>query len=148
MPEQPNKSKRPNGRPTKYKPKYCQAIVDYFDIDVQEYRSGEKKFPTFADFAHTIGVSHDSIPRWAEKYPDFCVAYKKAKSLLESFFIRAGMESAINTTFAIFYSKNCLGWKDKQEIDQSVNLAGSLKINIVRNKDGKNDSSGSDIENT
>jgi len=149
MPEQPKKSRKGvGGRPTKYKPEYCQKIIDYFSIDVEEYKSGEKKYPTFIDFAHSINVSDESMNRWKEKYPEFRGAYKKAKKLLESFFIQAGMQGAVNTTFAIFYSKNCLGWKDKQEIDQSVNLAGSLKINIVRNKDGKNDSNRSNIENT
>jgi len=135
MPEQ-QKKKNPGGRPTLYKPEYCQMIIDFFNISVDDYRNGEKEFPTLADFAHEIGFSKSTLHDWRKNHKEFSDAYKKAEELREAFFVKAGMQGALNTTFAIFYSKNCLGWKDKQEIDQTVNLAGSLKINVVK-KDGK-----------
>lgn len=136
MPEQPKKRKV--GRPSKYKPEFCQMIIDHFDLEVEDYANGSRQFPTFIDFAHKIGVCDETLQEWCRSKPEFSASYKKAKKLLEAFFIKAGMENKLNTTFAIFYSKNCLGWKDKQEVDQTVNLAGSLNINIVRNKDGNN----------
>ena len=90
----------PAGRPTKYKIEYCQAIIDYFDIDPYieapikvtmkngsiiektELRANDMRF--LSGFARKIGVDHSSLTEWANKYPEFSSALKKAKKLQEN----------------------------------------------------------------
>jgi len=77
------------GAPTKFKPEYTKAMIDFFDIEpykketmeqVTEYyqdgtvrRKSEKfkyipeKFPTILKFAKNIEVAYFTVKRWADK---------------------------------------------------------------------------------
>lgn len=78
-----------NGRPSKFKPEFAEALVKFFDIEpyikeVQEklteyYKDGEvkkesekfrlvpNKMPTLYRFSKAIGVDYTTVWRWAEK---------------------------------------------------------------------------------
>jgi hypothetical protein len=81
----------PGGRPTKYKERYAQELLDYFSGEVvqevktvtagsngkggewskEEVRHEALFFPTLELFAHKIGVDDDTLVEWAKaKYPD------------------------------------------------------------------------------
>lgn len=114
--------KNKGGRPTKYKPEYCDAIIEFFDRERERRRelNGKEEvvgahLPQFADFAHSIGVDYDTLLNWRDKYPDFFGAYKKAKKLQESVLVQNTLQGHYNPAFAIFWSKNCMGWSDKRE---------------------------------
>ena len=69
MPEiKPEKSKNPGGRPTKFKPEYCEAIVEFMG-------QGYSK----TAFAGSIGVSRDTILEWAKGYPEFSGAARASQ---------------------------------------------------------------------
>ena len=76
--------------------------------------------PTFQGFAAEIHVDTDTLRNWRDRYPEFEKAYKQAKQLQEYIWLTNSMSGLYNTQFAIFYGKNCLGYKDKQEIDARV----------------------------
>ena len=59
-------AKHNNGRPTTYKPEYCQDIVEFM---------GQGK--SLAQWATKHGISPQCIMRWPHKYPDF----RKAKDV-------------------------------------------------------------------
>lgn len=124
------------GRPTKYKPEYCQEIIDFFNIEpyreVMEtyyYKNGESKetvklvandLPFISMFAHKIDVSTTAIKRWNEKYPEFSTALKKAKELQQNHLVQNGLQGNYQTAFAIFTAKNITDWRDNNVlIDQS-----------------------------
>lgn len=129
-----------NGRPTKYKPEYCEEIVGYFSakpFDEVETPYGPKKvanpMPTFHKFAQFIGVNEDTVVEWVKaedkdgnlKYPEFSAAYKRAKELQKWFLIENGLNGVYNATFAIFTAKNITDMRDKTEIDHT---SGGEKI--------------------
>lgn len=134
------KRKEPFGRPTKYKPEYCEQIIEFFDIEqtmkkkkqvatnkgvveIEEEEAAE--FPTFVDFAMEIGVNIDTLKEWRDKHPNFSAAYKKAKKLQEGLIISNGMKGRYNTTFALFFLKCNAGWNDKAaetEANRTFNL--------------------------
>lgn len=98
-----------NGRPTKYKPEYCQIAMDYM-------KAGNTKI----QLAAHLGVNPDSIHEWTKKHTEFSVAIKKAERLSQAFWedilSRAALglpfryngvdHKSYNTTLIIFLMKN------------------------------------------
>jgi len=64
------KEKRPVGRPTKYKPEYCERVIEM----AREGRG-------WADYAASFEVDRASLYDWADNYEDFSTALKRAKVL-------------------------------------------------------------------
>ena len=132
------------GRPTTYKPEYCQKIIEYFSVepyyeklkkvvtkqgDVIEIPTLEASdLPTFAGFACEVDACRDTINEWVKEYPDFSAAHKKAKALQERFIAINGNKGLINTAFGIFTAKNVLRWTDRQEIDQTSKVEANIKV--------------------
>src|SRR5210317_110290 len=58
----------PGGRPTKYKKRYCQDVIEHM-----------KNGASFNSFAAKIEVDDSQIRRWKQKYPDFYTACKIAE---------------------------------------------------------------------
>lgn len=122
------------GRPTAYKPEYCDLIIAHFDKEPfttnfdeasgKTYRSAIL-LPTLTNFARTIGVSRATIYNWAEEHPEFLDAIKRAQELQEEVLMQNGLFGAYDKTFAIFTAKNICGWKDKQDIEHSGSI-GSI----------------------
>lgn len=142
-----NPRKRPprpgDGRPTTYRPEYCNMMIEYFDRppEVTHYKrtygtDGTIKseepiirgaeFPTFQGFAKTIGTTHKTLLDWKEANADFCEAYARAKEIQESIWLVGGMGNLYNSQFAQFFGKNCLGYKDKTETELSGKVEQGL----------------------
>ena len=144
-----------NGRPSKYKPRYCQDIVKFFsgkpykETEVTySYKNGDTKTvyedkandpPFFSGFARKIGVNTDTIVEWEKKHKEFSAAYKKAKDLQKEFLVVNGLKGTYQTAFAIFTMKNLTDWRNKDEIEHSGHLAVTV-INKIPRKNGQNHS--------
>lgn len=63
----------PAGRPTKYKPEYCERMIEL---------ASEGKLPM--DWCIEFDVTYQSIHDWRKKHPEFAEAYEKAKQLTEA----------------------------------------------------------------
>lgn len=122
----------PPGQPTKYDPKYCEEIIEYFSVKPYEIAMEEvvsqgrvvqrttevaSDYPSFAGFAVKIGVHRETLLNWCKANPQFFDAYKKAQSLQENWVLTNGMRSNVNVPFGIFIAKNNLGYKDKQDVE-------------------------------
>ena len=107
--------KHAGGRPTKYKPEYCEEIVEYM-------RDGK----SLAEFAAYIDVDHDTINNWAKKYSEFFGAKKRAIKLSEAWWTAQGREALRDREFnhVLWYMnmKNRFGWRDKQEIEMDTSV--------------------------
>lgn len=131
------------GRPTKYKPEYCEQLREFFSgepcREVIETISGKNwskeeskllpnRFPTFENFAASVNVHVDTLHEWCEVYPEFSEAYTYAKNRQKAWLIENGMNGTYNPHFTQFVAKNITDMKDKTEVDlnQSVSVAGSL----------------------
>lgn len=151
--------KRPQGRPTKYKPEYCQMLIDFFTkregekLELKHYDKNGKyrwsdwkilppKFPSFVGFAMQIGVDDDTLERWANpekkaKYPGFCGAYARAKEIQKKILVENALSGAYNPQFAIFLAKNITDMKDKQEMDHNPD-GKPIQISVVSYEPPKN----------
>ncbi len=142
------------GRPSKYKPEFCKAIVKFFDIEPTRevpvttvYKNGTEResteeranhLPFFSNFAHSIGVNDDTIVKWSKKYPDFNAAYTRAKALQKQHLITCGLLGLYNPVFAKFTAINITDMKDTSGIE----LGGkngepiTVKVEYVEAKNG------------
>jgi hypothetical protein len=134
------------GRPTKYRgDHHPQSLVDYFSKEptreiekVIRGKSGDftateivaEEFPTFAGWCASEDVDDETVSAWAAKFPDFSVAYKKAKQLQEAFLVENAIQSRYNPAFSIFFAKNNLGYRDKSEQELSGSV-GSYTVETV-----------------
>jgi len=110
------------GPTTKYK--------DYFPNDIISYFLMQEEFPTFAGFATECDCTMECLHEWQRKYPKFSEAYKKAKQIQENRTIQGAMSNTLNSTFSIFFLKNCHGYKDK--VEQEISGLESIVIDIVK----------------
>lgn len=101
------------GRPSKYKPEYCEAIV-----------AAAKKGDTFEMFACDLGVHIDTLHEWAKVHPEFGYAKKLAKQHMVvgmqklGFAAMNGKVPGFRDAMWIFWMKACHGWSESGPMDQ------------------------------
>lgn len=170
-PKNPRKqAKKKNGRPTKYKPSFCEKLIKFFDSDPYEEReiphyakSGKKdkegepivvwvdykrmpnNLPTLRDFAKLIKVGTSSVYRWLDEKDGafqikFQDAFILAQELRKWFLIQNGLQGLYNPLFAKFTAINVTDMKDKQETE----VSGTVKHEIVNFSNVKVTSNNSD----
>ncbi len=120
------------GRPTDYDPKYCQAILDFFNVDptretmktittkngtvIEEESEIATKMPFMVDFCDKIGISRSTLHNWTREHPEFMDAYTRAKEYQERHLVNNALLGNYNPGFAALVAKNWLGWKDKHDV--------------------------------
>ena len=131
--EPPKQLEQPEpGQPTKYKPEYCQQLIDYFSIEPLEIireqeitntdggkyisRRLPQRFPWFEGFARKIGVHRNTLKNWCAEHPEFAEAYDTAKDLQREFIVDVALSGAAPPSFAIFTMKNVCGWRDERDL--------------------------------
>lgn len=108
----------PAGRPTKYRPEYCDLVVSHMAGGA-----------SLTSFAAEIGVCRDTISEWADVHPEFSVSVKEGKAKCAAWWedlARKNAESGKgNATLCIFGLKNMAAddWRDKHEIDHNHDLS-------------------------
>jgi hypothetical protein len=109
-------------RPRKYNSEQIQEIVDNLSQYIEDM-----EIPIIAEFAYKNNILRQTL----YDYDEFSTLIKKCISKKEAQLERKALNGEVNTTFAIFSLKQ-LGWKDKQEIDHTVQ--GKLVINRAGDK--------------
>jgi len=121
----------PVGRPSLYDPKYCQEMIDYFNLPIAK-RIGQKteasELPQITGFAQKLGVSRQTLLDWTKAHPEFLDTYNHCLALQEQMIVGNAMLNRYNPYFAQFMLKNCHGWRDKQEVEQTVSRIEIDKI--------------------
>lgn len=131
------------GRPTKYDPKYCDEVIEFFNKPPFEYVEIEEEddngnvhktiamdkfnnpirvpcaLPTKERFAFSIGVHRSTLIEWANTHPEFSYAIKNAEDLQKDILIQNGLTQSYDKTFAIFVAKNVTDMNDKQQVDHT-----------------------------
>ena len=128
--------KNPVGRPTKYEPEMCQAMIDFFDIPYTVNvtktvlsKQGEpfevtetvaNDLPTVQAFCHKLGISEDTFFRWVKEKPEFSESYKKARAIQCAMWQSNSLKGLYRDAFTIFLGKNVFKWTDRQDIGLEV----------------------------
>lgn len=137
-------SKNKAGRPTKYDPKYCQEIIEFFDREytrevevVHTNKKGDtwshfeekpNDPPHLGQFAHKLGVNRSTLWEWAQKHPDFSKALTRAKEMAEDMVVNNAMRGFYNPNFTALVMKNRFGWKDKKETEHSGKVGQEIEV--------------------
>lgn len=101
----------PGGRPTKYKPEYCEQLVEW-----------GKQGLSFEAFAGEIDVCKETLYEWTRKHPEFLDAKKRHESKCRVWWEKIGNTQAAgklqgNATSWIFNMKNRFKWRDRIETE-------------------------------
>lgn len=146
-PEWMLEERRGRGRPTEYREEFCDMMIAFFDIEVQEVKTipledgtstvsvVQNTFPTLTRFASKLGVSRQTLHDWATKkdesgapvYPEFADAYARARDLQEALITEGGMAGSYEPRFATFAAKNLIGWKDQVETKIETTISAISK---------------------
>ena len=115
----------PGGRPTKYKPEYCEELVEFM---AQGY--------PYECFAATIGVGRSTLYDWEKEHQEFSDAKKVGKEMTYKALLEKGLDSlhdpgTLNNTVWIFMMKNMCDWTDRKEVksdntNRVVNLSHAI----------------------
>ena len=102
----------PMGRPPKYKPEYCDMLVEHMS-----------EGSSMLSFAAEIDVARSTLNEWADKYPEFSEAVSRGKAKCAAWWETVGRKLAVtgegNATMVVFGLTNMARdeWRNKQEID-------------------------------
>lgn len=101
------------GRPTKYKPEYCEALIEHMSQGL-----------SFEAFSAVIDVNQDTLHEWAKVHSRFSEAKKQAFSKCRLFWEKIGIEGiwnvegkTLNTGNYCFQMKNRFKWTDRVEVE-------------------------------
>ncbi|MBR4486109.1 hypothetical protein IKS57_01900 [bacterium] len=100
------------------KPRIFKTENEFYNkfIEYVEYCKKEERLPNVAGFCVYANINRDTFYDQKEFYLD---TYKKINEMLED---EALNNKFINDTLKIFYMKNKCGYKDKQEVDSTMNI--------------------------
>ena len=146
-----DKSKKPIGRPPKYKKIYCKDIITFFSINhtksivkEKENKDGSivkwttevaNRLPTFERFAVDIGVCRDTLDEWKNAkddkdklvHPEFSDAYKLCKNYQKDMLNDLGMRGFYNPHYTKFVAVNITDMKDRVE---NINIDKEFNDNV------------------
>lgn len=116
------------GRPTKYKPEYCEMLIEHMS---QGY--------SYETFGAVVDCSKQTVYDWEEHFPEFVDAKKRAFTKCQQFWEKLGIDNIIsrssreygsetlNTGVWVFNMKNRFKWTDRVEViekeEQPIKLA-------------------------
>ncbi len=142
-----NPRKRPprpgEGRPSKYKPEYCQMLIDHFDeepfreIEIPHYKGGvlawtdckevANRVPSLTKFATQNGLGWATVHDWLNPehgsyHEEFSDAYTHARALRADMLIDMGMSGVSPPASFKFVAVNLTDMRDKQETELNGNV--------------------------
>ncbi len=133
------------GRPTSYRPEYCDQIIELFSrpptktrvktirtakgAEITEEVEVPEKLPTLIEFAHSIGVNKDTLYEWAKHHVAFSVALTRAREKAETFLVQNGLLGLYPPKSFIFVAQNYTGLRDK--VEHTGEGGGPISVQIV-----------------
>jgi hypothetical protein len=122
------------GQPTKYRPEYCKALIDFFDRTPWEVQYDAKgtpkvvpvdKVPTIGRWCRHMGISQRTVGLWMSKHPEFAEAHATAMELQKSFYIETGTALGVGS-FVMFALKCHHGMSEPKQESPVQDLAQQL----------------------
>lgn len=103
--------KHPGGRPTKYRPEFCQTI-----IEVGEYGGW------LSEMAEACDVARSTMDEWAANHPEFSEALTRAKQKAQAWFETKGREGLTADKFNSALWAKQMSARHRDEYSERANL--------------------------
>ena len=113
----------PGGRPTKYKPEYCETVIELLNQGRSIY-----------SIARALQVAKSTLQEWAKEHEEFSAALTTGKDFSKGWWEDEGQDNLHNKEFnsTLWYMnmKNRHGYSDKTETNSHVHIsqADALKV--------------------
>jgi len=112
------------GRPSKYSPIFCETVIALMS-------EGASK----TEVAAELNIAWDTLHEWEKNFPEFSDAIKRGSKLSEGWWEKKARENlvsykdgpTINASLWYMNMKNRFGWKDKQEVEVTVDISDKLR---------------------
>jgi transposase len=120
----------PAGRPTDYRPEYCDDLVHHMNDGF-----------SFESFAGKVGNHHRTLYDWAEAHPEFLQAKRRGEDLAriwwEGTLKRIAVTNEGNATATIFALKNKFPaeWRDRQQHEHTGEGGGPVIFQTIYEAD-------------
>ena len=116
----------PAGRPTKYDPSYCDAVVEHM-------REGA----SLTSFAAEIGIGRSTINVWMDEHPEFLEAVIRGKAVCAAWWEKVARSNAVtgegNATLTVFGLKNMArdDWADRSAVELTGKDGGAIQTQTI-----------------
>lgn len=126
------------GRPTTYRPEYCQSIIDFFTRDSWELSTDMKgsskvvpkdNIPTLIRWCTSLGIPRRTVYDWIKTIPEFADAHDTAMELQKAFLIESGVVHG-SGGFASFMLK-CVHGMQEPKADADEKEDGPIQRVVV-----------------
>lgn len=145
-------AKKKNGRPTKYKSRYCNMLIKDFSIEpFSEIKIGHKdelgkkwyeikreanRLPTLQRFASKIKVGISTVYDWLDKnhasyQKKFSDAFARARVLRQNFLMENGLAGTHEGGYAKFVATNLTDMKDKKKHEVTGEAGGPIPVQVI-----------------
>jgi hypothetical protein len=121
-------AKRKVGRPTTYKPEYCEMLVEHM-----------KDGLSFESFAAVVNVNRDTVHEWKRVHPEFSESKNRGEAQSMIWWEKLGRAAAagkvpnFNAAVFIFSMKNKFGWRDRIDANIQVDVTHKpLQISEIK----------------
>lgn len=124
------------GQPTKYKPEYCEQIIEYFATF--EMYDKEKcipaRPPSLAKFGQKIGVSRDTLNEWTRVHPKFSDSWAYAKALYEDIIRDGAMIGMYRENVTKLVLSHNFGYAEKSKTENEIKFPTGVNITFKGGK--------------
>lgn len=98
----------PGGRPTDYRPEYCEKVIELL-----------KQGASIEEIGLELDCGYSTVYQWMKDHPEFSQAIKKGREFSHGWWLKEGREALREKEFSYtgwyMNMKNRFGWTDKQE---------------------------------
>lgn len=114
--KKPAGTKHPGGRPTDYRPEYCERVVEM---------GGEGLLPV--SMAARIGVTKFTLHEWAKVHPEFSIAFDLARGKCEAWHMERASQTAHgerpgNAPMTKFILSAAFGYRETTGVEHSGSI--------------------------
>ena len=158
------KAKKKNGRPTKYKARFCDDLIKFFDIEPWEEReiphydkSGKKdekgksivvwtdikilpvRMPTLRGFAKKMGIGIRTVYDWIDEkhqsyQKEFSQAFTCAKDIRKDWLVDLGLSGSAPPASFKFVAVNVTDMRDQTDVEHSGTLNLAQALHKAKSK--------------
>ena len=121
------------GRPTTYKPEYCDRVYEYLSTTGRE----QTELPTIEGFAVYLGAARSSLYKWKEEHEEFSdtlddiLTYQKIQLINDG--IYGGKE--VNATIVKLMLQNNHGMRERRDVtsgDKPIPIMGGTSNGVQK----------------